>query len=36
MEKQQNPYLNTDPNLHVIDGIYNIKENSQLHVLVAN
>ena len=36
MEKQQNPYLNTDPNIHVLDGIYNIKENSQLHVLVAN
>ena len=25
-----------DPNIHVIDGIYNIKGRSTLHVLVAN
>ena len=25
-----------DPNIHVIDGIYNIKERSTLHVIVAN
>ena len=25
-----------DPNIHVIDGIYNIKGRSTLHILVAN
>ena len=25
-----------DPNIHVIDGIYNIKDRSNLHILVAN
>ena len=25
-----------DPNIHVIDGIYDIKERSTLHILVAN
>ena len=25
-----------DPNIHVIDGIYNIKDISNLHILVAN
>ena len=25
-----------DPNMHVIDGIYNIKDKLYLHILVAN